>query len=132
MHRRRTATASTYRRALLGSVSKLNHEVRKLPSKPGQLQAAHTSFGMPRRVLVKGMEGVPATVVVTVVQGKVWLSISPPFTWEAIMDPAKVDELVHVLELAQDEAKQMTAARSGRAPRQDKAVVRAITRGPDA
>jgi hypothetical protein len=87
---------------------------------------------MPRRVLVKGMEGVPATVVVRVVQGNVWLSISPPYTWEAIMDPAKVDELVHVLKLAQDEAKQMTAARSGRTPRGDKPVVRAITRGSEA
>jgi hypothetical protein len=76
------------------------------------------------------MEGVPATVVVTAVQGTVWVSISPPFTWEAIMDPAKVDELVHVLKLAQDEAQQMTAARSGRTPRGDKPVVRAITRGP--
>jgi Na+/proline symporter len=64
---------------------------------------------MPRRVRVKGMQGVDATVVVTVVQGKVWLSVSPPFTWEAIMEPGKVDELMHVLELAQEEAKQMAA-----------------------
>jgi hypothetical protein len=112
-------------------VSTLNHEVRQLPSKPGQLEAASTSLGMPRRVLVKGMEGVPATVVVRVVQGHVWLSISPPFTWEAIMDPAKVDELVHVLELAQDEAQQMAAARPAGAPRPGKAVMRAITRGSE-
>jgi hypothetical protein len=103
-------------------VSTLNHEVRNLPSKPDQLEAAPTSLGMPRRVSVKGMEGVPATVVVRVVQDKVWLSISPPFTWEAIMDPAKVDELVHVLTLAQDEARQASAARHGRACHGDKPV----------
>ena len=51
------------------------------------------------------MQGVNVTVIVTVVQGRVWLSISPPFTWEAIMEPAKVDELIHVLELARDAAK---------------------------
>lgn len=110
----------------------LSHEVRKLPSKHDELEATPTSLGMPRRVSVKGMEGVPATVIVTVVQDKVWLSISPPFTWEAIMDPAKVDELVHALKLAQDEARTIGAARSGRAPRGDKPVVRAITSGPEA
>ncbi len=110
----------------------LSHEVRQFPSKPGQLEAAPTSLGMPRRISVKGMEGVPATVVVTVVQDRVWLSISPPFTWEAIMDPAKVDELVHVLKLAQDEARAIGAARSGRAPRADKSVIRAITSKPEA
>ncbi len=62
---------------------------------------------MRRRVSVKGLEGIPATVVVTVVRDKVWLSISPPFTWEAIMDPVKVDELMHVLELATDEVRQV-------------------------
>jgi Na+/proline symporter len=77
------------------------------------------------------MQGMNATVVVTVVQGKVWVSISPPFTWEAIMEPGKVDKLLHVLELARDEAKEMVA-RNERAPRGDKPVVRAITRGPEA
>jgi hypothetical protein len=62
-------------------------------------------MGMPRRVRVKGMEGVDATVVVTVARDKVWLSISPPFTWEAIMNPGKVDEVISILELARDEAK---------------------------
>jgi hypothetical protein len=72
----------------------------------------YSSMGVPRRVCVKGMEGVNATVVVTVVQGKVWVSISPPFTWEAIMEPVKVDELMHVLKLARDDAKKMAATRS--------------------
>lgn len=37
----------------------------------------------------------------------------PPFTWEAIMEPARVDKLIHVLELAREDAKKMTAARDG-------------------
>ncbi len=82
-------------------------------------------MGVSRRVRVKGMAGVDATVVVTVVQDTVWLSISPPFTWEAIMEPGKVDEVMSMLELARDEAKKV--ARNGSAFRGDKAVVRAIT-----
>ena len=79
-------------------------------------------MGALRRVRVKGMEGVDTTVVVTVVQDKVWLSISPPFTWEAIMEPGKVDEVISVLELARDEAKKETgnrraAIRRGALPR---------------
>lgn len=98
----------------------MSRDVRKLPSKQGQPedlpngQATYTSMGVPRRVSVKGMEGVAATVVVTVVQGEVWMSISPPFSWEAIMKPVKVDELMHVLGMARDDAKKMAAARSER------------------
>jgi hypothetical protein len=44
-------------------------------------------------------------VVVTAAQDAVWVSISPPFTGDAIMEAGKVDELVHVLKLAQQEAK---------------------------
>ena len=44
-------------------------------------------------------------MVVTVVRDTVWLSISPPFTWESIMKPEKVDEVISMLELARDEAK---------------------------
>lgn len=62
------------------------------------------------------MQNVPATVVVTVVQATVWMSISPPFTWEAIMDPVNVDELIHVLGLAREDAKRMAAARGTRPP----------------
>jgi hypothetical protein len=68
-------------------------------------QAPWPSTSLPSRVFVKGMQGVDVTLVVTVVQGTVWVSIWPPFTWEAIMEPVKVDELVHVLELARDEAR---------------------------
>ncbi len=72
-----------------------------------------TSAGMPRRVSVKACQGRDATVVVTVTQGKVWMSIVPLFTWEAIMEPEKVDEVIRTLELARDEAKWKAAERSG-------------------
>ncbi len=82
-----------------------------------------TSTGTPRRVRVTGMQGVEVTVVVTVVQGTVWMAISPPFTWEAIMEPGKVDEVLSVLELARDEAKTATA-HSKREPRGSTAATR--------
>jgi hypothetical protein len=68
-------------------------------------------MGMRRRVRVKGMAGIDATVIVTAVREKVWLSISPPFTWEAIMEPRKVDEVISALELARDEVVKMAATR---------------------
>jgi hypothetical protein len=93
-------------------------------------------MGMPRRVRVKGMQGVDATVVVTVVRGteacSVWLSISSPFTWEAIMTPGKVDEVISMLELARDEASKVAATRDWSTFRGDKAVVQAITRNGSA
>lgn len=67
---------------------------------------AASSMGGPRRVRVQGRTGVEATVVVTTVRDTVWLSISPPLTWEAIMNPEKVDEVISTLELARDEAKE--------------------------
>lgn len=105
-------------------MSGLSHELQKLPSKKDH----PTIMGMPRGVLVKGMQRVDVTVIVTVVQGTVWLSISPPFTWEASMEPGKVDELVHVLELARDEAEKMVAVRRELSPRANSAVVQMITK----
>jgi hypothetical protein len=61
----------------------------------------------PEKVFVKACQGEDATIVVTVVQGKVWLSISPLFTWEAIMEPGKVDEVMAALEAAREEARRM-------------------------
>ncbi|MGH3692459.1 MAG: hypothetical protein ACRDRX_00370 [Pseudonocardiaceae bacterium] len=55
-----------------------------------------------------------ATVVVIAQRGQVWVSITPPFTWEAIMDPGKVDEVIHVLTLAREDAKKMTKARENK------------------
>lgn len=57
-----------------------------------------------RRIAVKGSGGVNATVVVTVQRARVWLSIQPPFTWDAIMEPEKVDELIAVLDHAKEDA----------------------------
>jgi hypothetical protein len=109
--------------------------VRKFPSKQVQPddvsyeQAPHTNRGIPRRVCVKGMQGIDVTVVVTVVQGKVWLSVSPPFTWEAIMEPGKVDEVIHVLRLAREEVEKLPAARGRPAADGGKAVVGRLQAG---
>jgi hypothetical protein len=84
-------------------------------------------MGMPRRIAVTGMQGVDTIVIVTVVRGTVWMSISPPFTWEAIMTPGKVDEVIHVLELARDEATMAAATSNGSTPL-TATVTRAITR----
>jgi hypothetical protein len=79
-------------------------------------QGGYMSYmGKPRRIRVKGMAGVDAAVVVTVVRDTVWLSISPPLTWEAIMEPRKVDEVISLLEQARDEAKKVATARNGSA-----------------
>ncbi|MCA1708889.1 MAG: hypothetical protein LC808_38685 [Actinobacteria bacterium] len=58
-----------------------------------------------RKVSAQGGGGVTATVVVTVYRGHVWLSIQPPFTWEAIMDPARTTELIAILSQAVTEAR---------------------------
>lgn len=65
------------------------------------------------KVTVTGNGGVAATVMITVRRGQVWLSIQPPFTWDAIMRPGKVDELVRTLGLAAEEAKKMVSGKSG-------------------
>lgn len=57
-----------------------------------------------RRISVKGSGGVTATVIVMVQRGTVWLSIQPLFTWEAIMTPEKVDELMRTLAQAREAA----------------------------
>lgn len=97
---------------------------------PGVERSAYSPrhAGILRRVAVKGMKSVSATVVVAVVQGNVWMSISPPFTWEAIMEPGKVDELISVLVVARADAEKVGAARSSHASDAG-GVVRAITNG---
>lgn len=94
------------------------------PQEPPDGQAPYAGSAVYRKVAVKGSGGVAATVVVTTHQGQVRVSIVPPFTWEAIMEPVKVDELMHVLGLARE-----TAARSRRPSRGDRAVVREIPSG---
>lgn len=85
-------------------------------------------MGIPRRVRVTGRQGVDATVVVTAVRDRVWLSISPPLTWETIMEPRKVDEVISVLRLARDEATKAVTACTRRALPGGTAVIPAITR----
>lgn len=63
-----------------------------------------------RRISAKGGGGVTSTIVVVVRQGKVSLSIVPPFTWEAILESEKVDELVRALGQAQEDAQRMASA----------------------
>lgn len=70
-------------------------------------QVACIGWGIPRKVSVKACQGEDATIVVAVVQGKAWLSISPFFTREAIMEPGKVDEVMAALEVAREEARRM-------------------------
>ncbi len=87
-----------------------------------------TYGGIPRRVSVRGKDGVSATVVVTTYRGQVWLSVVPAFNGEAIMEPSKVDELIRILELARQDADVMgPAPRHG--PQGGKAAIQEITGG---
>src|SRR6185312_17528897 len=72
-----------------------------------------TDWGMRRKILAKATGGEHATVIVRAIRGTVWMSIVPPFTWEAIMEPEKIDEMIYVLGLAREEAKRSRPAASG-------------------
>ncbi len=72
-------------------------------------KARYTDSFVRRKVSVKGAGGVAATVVVTAQRGQVWVSIQPLFTWEAIMEHGKVDELMRTLGLAQEDARKMVS-----------------------
>jgi hypothetical protein len=78
----------------------------------GVPDAVYIGSEIHRRLAVTGSGGVDATVRVVVRKGTVWLSVEPPFTWEAIMTAAKVDELVRTLEIARDEARSMLEPRA--------------------
>ena len=89
----------------------------------------HANFpsgGLPRKVSVKGRNGAVVTVVVTEYRGRVWMSIVPPFTWEAIMEPRHVDQLIHVLGLAREESDRRIPAGEERAVRGSNGLVREI------
>lgn len=99
--------------ALMDAREKQRMNVQKPSGNPEHVPDRGVTWpvmGRPRRVRVEGVGGVDVTVVVTTVRDTVWLSISPPFTWEAIIEPGKVDEVISMLELARDEA--ITAART--------------------
>jgi hypothetical protein len=87
---------------------------------------ANRPNGLPRKVSVKGRNGVEVTVVVTEYRGHVWMSIVPPFTWEAIMKPEHVDQLIHVLGLAREESSRRVPVAGARAAHADNGVVREI------
>jgi hypothetical protein len=55
------------------------------------------------------------------------MSIVPPFTWEAIMEPGKIDELIHVLGLAREHVRRSVAVAATRTDRPGNGVVREIT-----
>ncbi|MGH3976304.1 MAG: hypothetical protein ACRDS9_23715 [Pseudonocardiaceae bacterium] len=74
-------------------------------------QAIYTGPDVHRKVSVKGSGGISATVIVIARHGKVWVSIVPPFTWEAIMEPGKVDELMRTLGLAREDAQRMVSCK---------------------
>ncbi|MDQ3826685.1 MAG: hypothetical protein M3319_08970 [Actinomycetota bacterium] len=69
-------------------------------------------------------------MIVTVVRGAVWMSLMPPFTWEAMMDPRKVDEVIRALESARAEAAIIGAVLGRRLPREAETATRQITKGP--
>jgi hypothetical protein len=102
---------------------------RDQPEDSPDVHITCAGMGMPRRVSVQAAEGVAATVMVTAVKGKVSMSIIPPFTWQAIMDPGQIDELMHALRLARDEARQMSLTGARWVIRADKGPVREITSG---
>lgn len=58
------------------------------------------------------------------------MSIVPPFTWEAIIEPGKIDELIHVLGLARQEAVQSVTVAVTRADREGNGVAREIRNRP--
>lgn len=64
---------------------------------------------MHRKISVIGTGGISATIILTAQQGAVWMSIQPPFTWEAIIEPKKIDELIGTLTQAKEEAKRLDA-----------------------
>jgi hypothetical protein len=103
---------------------------RDQPEDSSDVHVTCADMRMPRRVSVQATEGVvAATVIVTVVQGKVWMSITPPFTWQAIMDSGLIDELMHVLRLARDEVRSTSLTGGRWVIRADKGPAREITSG---
>lgn len=82
---------------------------QKQPEEPPDGQSPCTDSVVHRKVSAKGSGWVTATVVAVARKGHVWVSITPPFSWEAILEPGKVDELIHVLGLAREDAKRATA-----------------------
>lgn len=92
-------------------------------------QVSYMGSEVYRRLSVKGTEGIVASVVVKSMRGYVWISITPPFTWEAILEPRKVDELIHILELVREDAKKVAAPLNKRPNNGGNAAIREIASG---
>lgn len=79
-------------------------------------QVTYAGSAIYRKLSIKRSSGMSATVVVTARRGQVWVSIVPPFTWEAIMEPVKVDELIRTLGLAREDAQRMVRGKHSHDP----------------
>lgn len=90
----------------------MGHEGGRPGGNTGDSHVQRSGSVVYRKVSVKGSGGVTATIVVTAQRGKVWVSIEPPFIWEAIMEPEKVDELIRTLGQAGDDAKRRVSSKS--------------------
>jgi hypothetical protein len=91
----------------------MGHEDEEPGDNTGSSQNDQALRVVHHKVTVKGSGGVAASIVVSARRGNVWLSIQPPFTWAAIMEPGKLDELVRALGLAAGDAKKMVHGTSG-------------------
>lgn len=104
--------AASHTRARTGVVAVTNSapnqaQAEHRPAATDNQQVTYPDTFIRRKISVKGTGGATATVVVTAQLGQVWVSVQPLFTWDAIMEPEKVDELMRALTLAQDEAKRL-------------------------
>ncbi|MGH3796478.1 MAG: hypothetical protein ACRDSP_16495 [Pseudonocardiaceae bacterium] len=62
-------------------------------------------WGTRRALTVKSRHGMNVIIVTMVYRGMVLITIDPPFTTDAILDPAHVDNLIATLTLANEEAR---------------------------
>ena len=127
----RVVAAATSTVVMTGNEVRSHTEVGRMESRN---RVDHPGYGLPRKVSVKGREGVAVTVVVTTYRGHVWMSIVPPFTWEAIMDPGNVDQLIRVLALAREESSRRVSVGGMRVDRESNEIVgevegRVVNRG---
>jgi len=57
-----------------------------------------------KKLAVRGRQGMKVTVIVSVYRGTVWVSIDPPFSFDAILEPEHVASLIDLLTQAVKEA----------------------------
>ena len=65
-----------------------------------------TPWGTRRTLVVRGYQGIRVTIEVQVRRGHIWVvSIDPPFSSTAILEPTQADNLVALLTQATTEAR---------------------------